>query len=251
MKRWISISLLLVVVSLIGVGIGLAKGGPNYKVDKSDYVSAGNLIANIPKGTLSKEEVESLVQMREEEKLARDVYLALFEKWGLNIFSNIAKSEQTHTDAVKALLDRYGIEDPVKDDTRGVFTSEKMQTLYNDLVAQGSKSLEDALKVGATVEDLDIKDLEDFLKITDNEDIKIVYQNLMKGSRNHLRAFVRNIERNGSTYAPQFITKEEYDHIISSDWEKGAVNANGNPVNNGHGNGKGYGKGKRYHGKNH
>ncbi len=267
MKRWISISLLLVIVSLVGVGIGLAKGGPNNNVDKSDYVSAGNLIADIPKGTLSKEEVESLVQMREEEKLARDVYLALFEKWNLNIFANIAKSEQTHTDAVKALLDRYGIEDPVKDDTRGVFTSEKMQKLYNDLVAQGSKSLEDALKVGATVEDLDIKDLEDFLKITDNEDIKIVYQNLMKGSRNHLRAFIRNIERNGDTYTPQFITKEEYERIISSDWERGAVDANGNLINKGNGNGNGNGKGNkkgkgkgnghgngkgnRYHGRNH
>lgn len=49
--------------------------------------------------------------MREEEKLARDVYLTFGEKWGLTLFTNIAKSEQTHTDAVKTLLDRYEIKD--------------------------------------------------------------------------------------------------------------------------------------------
>ncbi len=252
MKRLVSISLILVVVSLVSVGLGLAQGGTNNYVDKSDYVNAGNLIANIPQSPLSDEEIKTLIQMREEEKLARDVYLTLAEKWNLSIFANIAKSEQTHTNAVKALLDRYGIEDPVKDDTIGVFQSEEMQKLYNDLIAQGSKSLIDALKVGATVEDLDIKDLEDALKITDNEDIKIVYQNLVKGSRNHMRTFTRDIQTNGGTYEPQFISKEEYQKIISSDWERGPVDANGKPMNNvgggqgqGQGQGKGQGKGKR------
>ncbi len=258
MKRLVSISLILVIASLVGVGLGLAQGGANNKVDKSDYVNAGNLIANIPQSPLSDEEIKSLIQMREEEKLARDVYLTLAEKWNLNIFTNIAKSEQTHTNAVKALLDRYGIEDPIKDDTIGIFQSEEMQKLYNDLIVQGSKSLMDALKVGATVEDLDIKDLEDFLKITDNEDIKIVYQNLVKGSRNHIRAFTRNIQRNGGTYEPQFISKEEYQKIISSDWERGPVDANGKPMNNmgggqrkgqgkGQGKGHGHGKGQGHH----
>ncbi len=266
MKRLVSIGLVLVVVSLIGVGIGVAKGGPTGDVDKSDYVNVSNLIADMPKGTLTDEEVKSLVQMREEEKLARDVYLTLADKWNLPVFSNIAKSEQTHTDAIKALLDRYGIEDPVKDDAVGVFTSDKLQKLYNDLVEEGSKSLMDALKVGATVEDLDIKDLEEFLKIVEgNDDIKIVYQNLMKGSRNHLRAFVRDIDREGGTYTPQFISKEEFEKIISSDWERGPVDENGNPTNgngnngggnNGHGNhgngqGKGYGHGNGYHRGNH
>ncbi len=243
MKRVISTVLILTIIILVVINVGFANNQANKDVDSSDYLNGQNLIANIQPATLSETEIKSLIQMREEEKLARDVYLTLYKKWNLNIFANIAKSEETHTNAVKTLLDRYHIEDPVKSNEVGVFTSNEMQKLYNDLVAQGSKSLVDALIVGATVEDLDIKDLEDFLKVTDNEDIKIIYQNLVKGSRNHLRAFVRTIEQNGGTYKPKYITKEEYQEIISSDWERGPVSAEGKPLNNGNqGNGKGKGK---------
>ncbi len=62
---------------------------------------------------LSQEEIDDLVYLREEEKLARDVYLHLYNTWGQWIFENIAASEQQHMDAVKTLLDRYGIHDPV------------------------------------------------------------------------------------------------------------------------------------------
>ncbi len=241
MKKIVSISLVLVVVTVLGVTYAMA--GQNYTVDKSDYVNSQNLIANIPASPLSEEEVKSLIQMREEEKLARDVYITLAKMWNLNIFSNISKSEETHMNAIKALLDRYNLEDPVKSDEVGVFTSEEMQKLYNDLIAEGSKSLIDALKVGATVEDLDIKDLEDFLKVTDNDDIKIIYQNLTKGSRNHLRAFMRNIKANGGTYEPQFISKEEFDKILASDMERGAVDKDGKLMNRGQGNGNEKGQG--------
>jgi hypothetical protein len=93
-------------------------------------------------------------------------------------------------------LDRYQIEDPVKDDTYGIFTSPVMQNLYTTLLEQGKKSLLDALIVGATIEDLDIKDLQELAKTTDNEDITLTYANLEKGSRNHLRAYIKQIQKN-------------------------------------------------------
>jgi len=42
------------------------------------------------------DEVKWLRFMREEEKLARDVYLKLFDTWKLTVFSRIARSEQRH-----------------------------------------------------------------------------------------------------------------------------------------------------------
>ncbi len=180
-------------------------------------------IKSMPKEELSSEEINAIMEMREEEKLARDVYLTLYDKWGLPIFQNIARSEQTHTDAVKALIEKYGLDDPVKDDSIGVFTDPKFTKLYNQLVADGSKSIEDALKVGATIEDLDIKDLQDWLAKVDNEDIKFAFCNLMKGSRNHLRAFTSQLERYGGTYEPQFISEAEYNAILSGSVERGLV----------------------------
>ena len=217
----------------------------DYVVDSSDNVQPHSLLDNAEKGDLSAEEKAGLIQMREEEKLAHDVYVTMYEKWGLNVFNNISGSEQTHTETIKYLLDKYGIEDPVKDTTVGKFTDSGMTKLYNSLVEQGNQSMIDALKVGATVEDLDIKDLEELLPKTDNEDIRIAYQNLNKGSRNHLRAFIRNLERNGETYTPQFISQARFDEILAGEQERGAVDASGKATGvqgNGQGNGRGQGQ---------
>ena len=153
---------------------------------------------------LSIEEEQGLIYLREEEKLAHDVYVSLYQTWGLNIFQNIANSEATHTAAIKTLLDRYGISDPVGSNPVGVFTNPDLQALYTRLVADGSKSLVDALKVGAAIEELDIKDLQTHLAETDNLEIELVYENLMRGSQNHLRAFTSTLERQtGVSSQPQ------------------------------------------------
>ncbi|WP_457571224.1 DUF2202 domain-containing protein [Desulfovulcanus sp.] len=188
------------------------------------------VVANLPYQKLSKEEKAGLIKMREEEKLARDVYKKLYGLWNLPIFTHIALSEQRHMDAIKSLLDKYNLSDPVVDTTVGVFTSPEMQKLYNTLVKQGSKSLIDALKVGATIEDLDIKDLQDFLRQTDNTDIKIIYQNLAKGSRNHLRAFTSQLSMNGAKYNAQYLSPAEVESIITSPQEHGMVDENGKPM---------------------
>lgn len=179
------------------------------------------MIEEIPKSQLNKDEIAGLILMREEEKLARDVYISLGEKWGTKIFSNISKSEQTHTDAIKVLLDRYDIEDPVRDDSIGVFVSPELIKLYASLFEQGSKSILDAFIVGAIIEDLDIKDLNELTAKTDKADILLTYENLNRGSRNHLRAYMKQIASNGGSYTPQYISQSEFDTIISSEQERG------------------------------
>ena len=89
------------------------------------------------------------------------------------------------------------------------------------MVEQGSKSPVDALIVGATIEDLDIADLEKWINKTDNEDIRFVYENLMKGSRNHMRAFTNWLKMYNKSYTPKYISKEEFEQIINSDMERG------------------------------
>ena len=167
-------------------------------------------------GELSEEEKADLVFMREEEKLARDVYLTLYNIWGTDIFNNIAASEQTHTDSINALLTAYGIPDPVTDNTIGVFTNSDLQTLYDQLVATGSLSLVDALKVGVAIEEIDILDLYEAIGKTDESNIQRVYSQLLAGSENHLRGFVSLLEnQTGETYIPQYLSAESYQAIIA------------------------------------
>ncbi|HMS91729.1 MAG TPA: DUF2202 domain-containing protein [Candidatus Absconditabacterales bacterium] len=226
-KRIITMSLVTLSLLLLGgcatnpQGKSLSQNqSPEYVVDKSDILDTNN-ITILSTGELSDQEISGLVQMREEEKLARDVYTTLGTLWGNKIFTNIAQSEQTHTDAVKVLLTHYNITDPVIDDTVGLFSSPTIQKLYTDLVAQGSISLLNALMVGATVEDLDIKDLNVLTQETTNGNIINIYNNLNKGSRNHLRAYVKNIKNKGDEYTPQYISQSEYTAIIGSSQERG------------------------------
>jgi len=204
-----------------GKGYGKNQGGQLITTYDDTQVNHGMEIDSYPIEELSEEEISGLLLMREEEKLARDVYLTLYDIWGQNIFSNIARSEETHTNAIKLLLDKYSITDPMTIDDRGVFENQELQDLYKSLVSTGSESLVAALTVGATVEDLDIKDLNELLDQTDNLDITAVYNNLNKGSRNHLRSFMRQLDRNGGVYIPQFISVEEFDLILSADMEAG------------------------------
>jgi hypothetical protein len=81
----------------------------------------------------------------------------------------------------------------------------------------------EAFKTGALIEDLDIKDLMEFLGEVTNENIIMVFENLTRGSRNHLRAFNRQLVRSGITYTPEYISQEEFDNIIASPQETGNV----------------------------
>lgn len=145
----------------------------------------------LPATTLSDSEIAGLLRMREEEKLARDVYDAMEAKWNLQIFDNISNSEQTHMDAVLVLLERHGLDDPAAGTAPGEFTDPELQTLYDSLIAQGTVSATDALKVGVAIEELDIADLQALH--TETADLALVYDHLETGSEHHLEAFNRQL----------------------------------------------------------
>ena len=177
--------ILLLALILIPAGVMAAGSQDNGE----NYGNAGVSAASIQVTPLTDEEIQWLTYMREEEKLARDVYLSLYDEWNMRIFSNIAASEQKHTDAVKTLLVRYGIPDPAAGKAQGEFTNPDLQDLYDQLIQQGSVSNVEALKVGVFIEETDIDDLNAAIATTTHNDIKTVYSNLLKGSLNHLDAF--------------------------------------------------------------
>ena len=140
--------------------------------------------------TLTEMEIEHITYMREEEKLARDVYLTLSDQYSADIFVNINKSEQRHMDALEKLIVKYGFEDPVKDDTVGAFSNEEFARLYIELVEAGNVSYCAALQVGIDIENLDIYDIEEIvLPDIEAQDVNRVMNNLLSGSYNHLNSF--------------------------------------------------------------
>jgi hypothetical protein len=190
-------------------GVGLSACGGGDSVDAALPAVSG--------GALSAEEIAGLYYMREEEKLAYDVYVALYARWGAQVFNNIANSESEHTEAVRQRIVAHGLADPAASTPAGVFVNADLQALYNQLVAQGQGSLIDALKVGCWIEEKDIRDIEDQKSQVINEpDIVAVYESLLCGSRNHLRAFNSQLVAQGGSYTAQVISQDEWNAIANS-----------------------------------
>ena len=186
--------------------------------------AAASASALVPAGTVldvDEGTVADMVFLREEEKMARDVYVTLGQLWPLAIFANIQESEQRHMDAVLQLLQAAGVADPAAGKGVGEFTNPELASLYTALVAQGSASQLGALVVGATIEDYDLADLAECAAAATDPTVLTVYANLAKGSRNHLRSFVSQIGTAGGTYVPQFIDAATFQSIVSSPMERG------------------------------
>ena len=198
-------------------------GSLNEGSENTDFqlINLSETLSSLSVESLSDEEVDAILFMREEEKLARDAYRLFYQLWNQKIFTNIASAEQTHMDALLLLIDRYQLIDPVSSDDSGVFENSELQNLYDVLAAKGSNSLIDALMAGAEIEEVDLLDLELRALQSDNEDVQLIFESLMKGSRNHLRSFVSNLENQHMSYAPQHLTQEEFDEIINSPMESG------------------------------
>jgi hypothetical protein len=212
-----------------GQGLGQAQA---YSQQKMQH-DASTVLVDLPVSELSETDRERLIYGQQEERLARDVYQALYDQYGVQTFANIARSENQHMEAIGSILDKYGIEQ-----TQGYGD---LQSTYDALIAQGSESLEQAIEVGIAIEILDIDDLDETLAETQNEDIKAVYANLRKGSVNHLNAFVRQLQQNG------FETDADWEAYTSADQidARGGQNRSGKSLQKGgRGNNQGQGRGQ-------
>lgn len=196
----------LVLMALLGAATsGLAAG----------FGKRSGEVATAP--VLSDAERATLVFMREEEKLARDVYLTLYGIHGHQVFANIMESEQRHFDAIGGLIAKYGVDDPATPEVHGVFRDPTLQALYDQLAATGARSLLDGLKVGGFIEETDLSDLANAVDESDQSDLDQVYTNLLEGSKNHLRAFVSAIEKIGEDYEAQHLSETELEAILNAE----------------------------------
>jgi len=215
----------------------------NVSAGKGDAESPGRVSepAVDAVSTIDADEASHLTFMREEEKLARDVYLVFAEMYpDQSVFSNIATlSEQTHTDTMRDVLSRFNLPDPNPDtnnlpESLGVFTGEEwgwyFTERFEELKKAGSESELAALYAGALIEELDMHDIADCpqvmvdagyrdpcgLRYTDERALINAYSSLIDGSENHLRAYVGQIEAviGFGNYEAQLLTQEEVDAIL-------------------------------------
>jgi hypothetical protein len=213
-------------VGLIACGGGGGDSPAVLSVDSSGITNVNAValeaaLTAYPRSVVSTAEAASLAYMREEEQVAHDVYVVSATLWAPPIFSNVASSEATHSAAVKTLLDRYQLADPLDGLPNGTFKTPAFQALYDRLVAASRVSLIEALKVGVEIEELDIHDLSAQKVSIDNKDILMVYDNLLAASRNHLRSFMKVLIQYGGSYTPQYISQAEFDAIVNSPMETG------------------------------
>lgn len=209
---------------VISASLADAKGQLPQGGDASDCRQAlVDRFDSLSTNTLDAETVEAILLLREEEKLARDVYLTLSWWYDLPIFSNIARSEQQHMNLVALLLDRYGLADPAEGKGIGDFSDAWVQGLFDLLVGSGAESLVNALFAGATIEDVDIYHLQHILDHSDFDDVNLIVQNMVAGSRNHMRSFDEALEKRGETYAAYYISQTELNEILASPMETGVI----------------------------
>ncbi len=140
-------------------------------------------------GELTDAQRADLVFMVQEEKLARDLYAALGAEYGVRPFTQITTAEQRHLDAVRTLLDTYGIDDPTVGLAAGEFVDAGLTAMYDKLLAQGMTSIDEAMAAGRAVEIDDISALDKAADGVTAEDVQHVYAQLLAGSEKHLVAF--------------------------------------------------------------
>lgn len=209
-----------------GPGPGLGSGGDG-------QVPGQPLLADLtslPAGDLTEAQAARIAFVREEEKLARDLYRQFAATWRIQAFSKVAEAEQRHFDLMGWLISRYSLDDPAFGQVPGRFTNSSLQALYDELLAIGQESATSAWTVGGIVEETDLVDVEGLEALAPADDLATVAENLARGSRNHLRGFVQALAAQGATDEPALFDAETYAAIVDAAIERGAVDADGEPI---------------------
>jgi len=164
--------------------------------------------------TLTAREKDGLIFIWEEEKAARDLYNGLYEKNNMTIFLDLVRSESSHMDQARTVMEKQGLTLPP--DEPGVFQNQTLQEIHDQLLAEGLQSDQDALTVAAIFEEISIVDLEKELSASQADDVRTVYEGLLAGSRKHLRSYVSDLEGQGIEYQPRYLEAEEFQEIVKS-----------------------------------
>lgn len=173
---------------------------------------AGGVASASLLGALTQREKDGLIFIWEEEKAARDIYSSLYEKNNQTIFLDLTRSEESHMDQAKAVIEKYDLSLPR--DVRGAFGNQTLQNIHDRLLAEGLESYDQALKAAAEFEEISIMDLEAELAAAENEDVRTMYQGLLAGSRKHLRSYVADLKEQGIEYEPRHLERSEFEETV-------------------------------------
>ena len=178
-------------------------------------------ISTLPSSTLTQELKDALAYMGNEERLAYDIYMNLYNYHSANgdrvsQLQNIAsRSEQSHVGIVQSLVQKYdltaadldNVQNGIADNTvsfsdmpSGQYDIPAIQSLYDALYAKGTDSVQDALEVGCMVEVTDINDLDHYLSLaaaSNAEDVQAAFEVLRDGSYKHYWAFDKGLKNRG------------------------------------------------------
>lgn len=163
--KWLAIGLLI--ASTLGVtSISQAMG--------KKEVSIGSAKAATDKNFTLEEMLTYAIQ---DEYMAQAEYGAIMDKYGVQKpFSNIIKAEGKHIDMLLPLLKAYDVTVPKNDATDRVKVPENLEKSYT---------------AGVEAEKKNIAMYESFLKQDLPDDVKLVMERLLEGSKKHLAAFER------------------------------------------------------------
>ncbi len=169
-----------------------------------------------PESNLTEEQKYTIAYMWNEEKLAKDIYLAMNDVNPIQQLEKIATQAETkHQALVEELVQRYDLnitnlvdysggysEAELRAFAPGEFGIQEIKDLYDVLYERGSQSQQDALEVGCMVEVTDINDLNEDIAIaedTNASDLVAVFNVLRDGSYNHYWAFDKGLKNLGVT----------------------------------------------------
>lgn len=223
--------------SFLAAAALLAGCGGNQRA-ATDSHSTGNGSTEASTSPLARAEADTLRSMREEEKLARDLYAA-FEPSGFE-FARIQGMERHHFAMIGMLLERYQLPDPAASQPAGVFTDPALQAQYAELHERGTKSRADAYAVATEIEDQSLHDLQAAIEGTTHDDIRHAYAMLAQMTRNHLRVFYTGLAAEGGAYSPKYLDRPAFDRVVAAPMEpmgrmmgRGEMGAGMGPMNHG------------------
>ena len=179
-------------------------------------------VNSYPTYSLTQQNKNDLAFMGNEERLAYNVYMNLYNYHNNNgneikqLYNISSGSEVKHIETVRDLVNKYNIkpedltvldsapvassttdQSDLPDDKYGVA---HIQTLYNDLMAKGESSVQDALEVGCMIEVTDINDLNPKIQNAIDsgaKDLEDAFSFLRDGSYNHYWAFDKGLKNLG------------------------------------------------------
>ncbi|MBS1551640.1 MAG: DUF2202 domain-containing protein [Bacteroidetes bacterium] len=172
------------------------------------------LVSSVSYPQFTNQEKAGLLFTLQEEKAAFDFYTEMFNKYNQKVFENILSAEKVHQEHVLALLTDLNIDPEGYNHAAGEFSNKEIKDLYDLLMKTGAFSFTDALLASARYEEKDISDLRNLYSKAENEKIKALFACLDNASQNHLRAFVKNLKKEGIDFSPSILSADEFKLII-------------------------------------